>query len=290
MESFNIFFERRERNPLRKKSLEGGISNLEFVKQESEKLDPKRIAQIEKMKELGVEPERIETFRQAKIKEREKELAKIYFRKKVDKKNLLLEKYGIKVYVDDSVTENFDKRSYNYRILNSVLNRFVTDIKDILPIRKPKIVITDSKINPLSQNIYKTGSTDNPPGFYHDRIIYIDQYSVDEYDVYTHEYAHFIVDRIPKQTEPILKKEYKEMLNSYFMDVHKVKTTRQSLEGSRNEKYRIDMAKRLGLPTDYSTTNFDEWFAELITHWKSLPNNKNTYRFKTILKKILVRI
>ena len=34
--------------------------------------------------------------------------------------------------------------------------------------------------------------------------------------------------------------------------------------------------------------NFDEFFAEIITHWKKMPNNVNTYRFKQAVKKVNV--
>jgi hypothetical protein len=76
------------------------------------------------------------------------------------------------------------------------------------------------------------------------------------------------------------------MLSSYF----EKKTRRKSLKGKNNEELRIKVAEKLGLPSPYSTVNFDEWFAEVISHWKKMPNNANSYRFKTAMKKILTRI
>ena len=109
---------------------------------------------------------------------------------------------------------------------------------------------------------------------------------MDDYDTLVHEYAHYVADRIPTQTEPMLKAEYKKMLDEYFEKT----TRRKALEGSRNEKHRVAMAQKLGLPTSYAASNFDEWFAEIISHWKQLPNTKESYRFKAAVKQVLMRI
>ena len=78
MFSFQLYFERRERNPLRKKELEAqGVSRYrDYVEYEKERLPRKEKEKIRKMKKLGVEPERIESFRQSKVGEREAELKK----------------------------------------------------------------------------------------------------------------------------------------------------------------------------------------------------------------------
>jgi hypothetical protein len=76
------------------------------------------------------------------------------------------------------------------------------------------------------------------------------------------------------------------MLDEFF----ERKTRRKNLEGKRNEKLRSQLAKKMGLPSDYAATNFDEWFAELITHWKKLPKDRASYRFKQILKKVITRL
>lgn len=288
MFSFQLYFERRERNPLRKKELEAqGVSRYrDYVEYEKERLPRKEKEKIRKMKKLGVEPERIESFRQSKVGEREAELKKQYYRQKIEKPNLLFNKFGIKVYADRYVTEDITPKSYRYRMIENIVTKLVRDFKDVLPNRKPKIVVTDMSENPVARDVSKTGYSYSPAGLYLDRLIYVDQNFVDDYDLLVHEYAHYIADRIPKQTEPMLKAEYKKMLDQYFEKV----TRRKALEGRRNEKHRIAMAQRLGLPTDYAATNFDEWFAELITHWKSLPNTPETYRFKTALKQVLARL
>jgi hypothetical protein len=291
MDSFLTFFEKRMRNPLRKKELEGGITNLQWVENEKENLPDERKKQIEKMEEYGVEPERIETFRQAKIKEHEKILKNTYLRTKIDKPVHIMKIYGIDVYKDQYSTEDFSEGSLNYRTLNSILVKLVRDYKDILPNRKPKIVITNTGENPKTKGVGVLGDKSvNPAGVYFNGYIFLNEYGVDDVELLVHEYAHFLADRITKQTQPILKHEYKKMLDEYFNSIQKTKTKRQNLEGKNNEQHRQQMAKKLGLPTDYASSNFDEWFAELIAHWKNMPNNKHTYRFKQILKRVLARI
>jgi len=288
MIKFQLYFEKRERNPLRKRELEkqGVGTNYDYVQKEKKKLPSERQSQIRKMKKLGVEPERIETFKQAKIAEREKELKGQYFRAKINKPELLFEKFGIKVYKDGYVTEDLASGSYRYKMINYLVTQLVREFKDILPNRKPRIVITDTSKNPASADAAITGHKEIPPGVYHDRIIYLDQNYVDDYDILVHEYAHYVADRIPKQTEPMLRAEYKKMLDEYFEKT----TRRKTLEGLRNEKHRIAMANKLGLPSDYAASNFDEWFAEIITYWKRMPNTKESYRFKTAVKRVLTRI
>jgi len=73
-------------------------------------------------------------------------------------------------------------------------------------------------------------------------------------------------------------------------DFFERKTRRKNLEGRRNEKLRKQVAQKMGLPSDYAATNFDEWFAELISNWKNLPDNKISYKFKQILKKVITRL
>ena len=288
MIKFQLYFERRERNPLRKRELEaqGVGTNYDYVQKEKKKLPKERQSQIRKMKKLGVEPERIETFKQAKIAEREKELKGQYFRTKIIKPELLFSKFGINVYKDGYAAEDIAPGSYRYKMINYLVKQLVTEFKDVLPNRKPRIVITDTEANPATSTASVTGSKQSPAGAYYDRLIYLDQNYVDDYDILVHEYAHYVADRIPKQTEPMLKAEYKKMLDEYFEKT----TKRKALEGSRNEKHRVEMAKRLGLPSDYAAANYDEWFAEIMMHWKSLPNTKESYRFKTAVKKVLTRI
>jgi hypothetical protein len=289
MLTFKMFFEKRIRNPLRKKELEdsGRTSNMDYVKSVENELPPEEIKKISKMVENGVDEESIEKFKNAKLAEYQKKLRSDYLRKKPDTKHkLIMNKWGIQVFRDSLADGDFSTNSYNYRMLNFSLRNLVKDYKDILPIRKAKVIITDLKKNPIAKGGDIQGTSAEVGGLYHDRKIYIDHYSLDQPELLIHEYAHFLADRVPKQYEPLIKKEYQGMLESYF----EKKTKRKTLEGKRNEIHREEMAKRLGLPSVYSATNFDEFFAEVIMHWKNLPNNVHTYRFKTMMKKILTRV
>jgi len=287
MIKFKLYFEKRERNPLRKRELKKqNISNYNYVQQQKKKLPSDKQAQIRKMKKLGVEPEEIKTFKQAEIAAREEELKNLYFKKKINKPELLFVKYGIKVLKDGYTSEDLSPGSYRYKMINYLVTKLVREFKDVLPNRKPRIIITDTSKNPDVANSSITGHGDAPPGVYYDKLIYIDQNHIDDYSILTHEYAHYVAGRIPTQSEPMLKAEYKKMLDEYFEKT----TRRKSLEGLRNERHRIAMANKLGLPSDYSAANFDEWFAEIITHWKEMPNTKESYRFKAAIKKVLTRI
>lgn len=287
MINFQLYFEKRERNPLRKREYESAnINNYNYVQQNKKKLPTEVQSQIRKMKRLGVEPEKIEAFKQKKIGEREKELKAEFFRPKTDKNELVLSLFGIDVYKDSLVTKDILPGHYSHRTLTAIIKKLVTQFKDILPIRKFTIIITDSEKNPATLNKSKTGRKEAAPGSYYNRAIYLDVNHVDNYEVLVHEYAHFVADRIPKQTEPMLQAEYKKMLDEYFAKT----TKRKALEGLRNDKHRVAMAKKFGLPTDYAATNFDEWFAEIITYWKSIPTTKESYRFKSAVKSVLTRL
>lgn len=286
-ETFKVFFERRERNRLRKQELQdAGVPNYkDWVEQEKENLPPEQADKIKKMEELKVPSELINKFQNAKKAEYEKSLKSDYFRKKVEG-NLLFNLSGIKVYVDQYVDQDFSENSLNYRTLKSIIKTLVIDYKDLIPNRKPKIVVTNTKLHPSLKNVNIVGGIDSPPGAYQDRIIYLDQFHVDNINILIHEYAHFLSDRMSKQVEPFLRNEYKKMLDEFF----ERKTRRKNLEGKRNEKLREQLAKKMGLPSDYAATNFDEWFAELITHWKKLLKDRASYRFKQILKKVITRL
>ncbi len=287
MESFDLFFERRERNRLRKQGLkDAGVPNYkDWVDQEKEKLPPEETDKIKRMEELEVPSELVDKFRNAKKAEYENRLKNDYLRTKVEG-DLLFSDYGVKVFKDKYVDQDFSEGSLNRRTLKRLIHMLVRDYRDLFPNRKPKIVITNTKEHPKLKGVNIIGSGTAPAGVYSDRIIYLDQFSVDDIDTLTHEYAHFLSDRMSKQVEPFLRNEYKKMLDAFF----ERKTRRKNLEGKRNEKLRKQVAQKMGLPSDYAATNFDEWFAELISNWKNLPNNPVSYKFKQILKKVITRL
>ena len=294
MLNFQLYYERRERNPLRKRELERkNIDNYAYVQQEKGKLPKEKLAQIRKMKKLGVEPERIETFRQAKLAEREKELKKQYFRAKLEKPVLVGYVEGIKIYRDKYTTIDLSPgSSYRNAILANV-TRLVTEFRDILPNRKPTIIVSDGSKNPAMQTKSLEGTAKfKAAGIYSERKIYIDEKSIADMRILLHEYAHYIADRIPKEIEPVLAEEYKKMLNEYFGKV----TKHKSLQGKHNKQHREAMAKKLGFPSEnedpnaYGVTNVHEWFAEIMANWRKISTNPQGYRFKQAVKRVLTRI
>lgn len=287
MDNFQIFFEKRERNRLRKQELrdQGIPNNKEWVEQEKENLPPEEADKIKRMEELKVPSELIDKFRDAKKAEYEKRLKDEYLRGKVEGE-LLFSDYGVKVFKDKYVDQDFKEGSLNMRTLKRLVHMLVVNYRDFLPNRKPKIVVTNTEKHPKLKSVNIIGNNSSPAGVYSERIIYLDQFSVDDIDTLTHEYAHFLADRISKQVEPFLRNEYKKMLDAFF----EKKTRRKNLEGKRNEKLRKQVAQKMGLPSDYAATNFDEWFAELLSNWKNLPNDPVSYKFKQILKKVITRL
>ena len=286
-ETFKIFFERRERNRLRKQELkdEGVPDYKDWIDQEKENLPPKELNKIQKMEKLKVPSELIDKFKNAKKAEHEKRLKFDYLRTKIEGKLLFVE-HGIKVYIDEYVDQDFSEKSLNCRTLKRIIGMLVVEYRDLIPNKKPKIVVTNTKKNPKLKGVNIIGGNTTLEGAYRNRIIYLNQFSVDDIQLLLHEYAHFLSDKISKQAEPFLRDEYKKMLDAFF----ERKTRRKNLEGKKNEKLRELVAKKMGLPSDYAATNFDEWFAELISHWKNLPNNPISYRFKQILKKVITRL
>lgn len=283
----------RVKNILRKMDLQkrGVGSNKEYA--------DKHIREWEKNKPKSV----LDTFNLLKIRDpkkadeymvsaREAEYGK-YLRTSIkkDRYEKIYEKYGVKFYIDmsDSMWSTPQGEQLKTRMLRNIklsVDMFLNDIKGILPLKKPTFIIKNLNKDSKLRNVYKTGEKDIPPAYYLDRIIYLDFSYIDNHAYMTHEYAHYIADLIPKQTEPILQAEYSKMLDNYFKDGKK----RKSLGGIHNKNIRAEVAKKMGLPTDYAATNFDEWFAEIITHWKSIPNNVATYRFKNALKKVIIRL
>lgn len=278
-----FYYEMRCKNPLRKMSLHKE-TNLDYVNKEKRKLPEKYKRLIEKLENDGASRSQVRKFRKEKYVEHEKQLRLENLRTRIDEPNLILKKYGIRVYTDKYTSIDFSRNSVNFRVVTNIINHFVRDYRDIIPNRKPKIVITKLEDNPT------TKKDSDAYGLYYDGWIYISDEVYDDIGTWIHEYAHYLTDRMSTQTEKLLKEGYREMLNEYFIATTGKKTRKRSLQGDANEMHRREMAKRLKLPDEYATTNFDEWFAVLIENWKNMPNNKHTYRFKKLLKKVLNRV
>jgi hypothetical protein len=160
--------------------------------------------------------------------------------------------------------------------------------KELFPNRKPKFIITDKHQNPQFKK-----SDPNSAAIYVDRLIYIDQNHIDNPNYFIHEFAHFVVDLIPKQSEPMLDAAYKQMLDFYFkrakVKQRPLQPTTKHEDPSITDKFRQKVSAKLGFP-QYGLMNRDEFFAVLIENWHKLPTNAVTYRYKQLVKGILARL
>jgi len=209
----------------------------------------------------------------------------------------ILDIYGFQVFVDDLVDPNFSEQPFNLHILNKNIQKLLLKSRGILPHRSVKIIITDKNKNEKFRNLYSS----NPPAIEHDRLIYIDQYHVDDFDVLLHEYAHYVADLIPSQTEPLLQRGYEELLDIYWKHAKKKRRSLQPNDMSDSKSVqeiaslRKKISLKLGFP-EYGLMNFHEFFAVLMESWitdnpeKRLPNNRATYKFKQLVKSVLSRL
>jgi hypothetical protein len=202
----------------------------------------------------------------------------------------LYEKYGVQVFVDKYATGKYAPTSYEYRVFIYAFNNFLSSITGLLPNKKPKIIITNKYQNPL----FKAYTKDTPIALYYDRMIYVDEYAAEDPESYIHEYAHYLADLIPKQSEPMLEKAYNDMLDFYWRRAKKKRydvsaKLRSKEEEAIADKWRKRISTKLGIP-EYGLTNKDEFFAVLIQKWNTLPNNMATYRYKQTVKTLLSRL
>lgn len=288
MEQFSVFFERRGRNPLRKKEIEDTIDGTNWDQYQKEKdiLPPEEQAKLDKQVELQVPQDRIDNWKIAALKRQEQEARKGWLRDKVSSTEFeqIYEKYGVKFFIPkDEKILNTPGMFPLMRALKFSVDSFLTSIKDIVPNRKPRFVIKDLG---KQQNPFIKDATN--AGYHQDGIIYLDIDSVAKPQYFVHEYAHYLAGKVPKQAYPIINAAYKDMLDIYFRHVKKKR--RNNLEGQDDEKLRRKVAAKFGLPSHYSATNPSEFFAEIITHWKNIPNNVATYKFKQAIKKVLSRL
>lgn len=289
MEKFNIYFEKRGRNPLRRKEIEATVDGTNFDQYKIEKdiLPPDEQEKLDKQIELQVPQDRIDNWKIAKLKQQEFEARKKWLRDKIPAQEFeqIYEKYGVKFFMPKDEKVARTPRMYKLmRDLKLSVDMFLTDIRDILPNKKPRFVIKDLG---REKNPYYNDET-TTAAYVSDNIIYLDIDSIENPKYFTHEYAHWLADKAPKQTHPIIQAEYKKMLDYYFRRVKKKQ--KPNFEDPSDDKMRVRIAKKLGLPTDYALVNADEFFAEIITHWKNLPNNVASYKLKQAVKRVLSRL
>jgi hypothetical protein len=285
----------RPRNPLRKKSLDPNINNLEYSKWfKSEWLnnikndkDSEIFQQYEIFKKRF--PERAEKWLEQISNKKANEFLRTKLPESVIK---ICDVQGIRIFTDSLITKDFTKNSRNDIIIQRTINILLTRIRGILPNRKPKIVITNKSTNPLFTGLKYA---DSAVALYYDRIIYVDENEIDDPDIFIHEFSHFVVDLIPKQTEKMLDDAYNKMLDLYWkrakvkkinLEQTEIKDTKSVME---TKKWRERISKKLGFP-QYGLINSSEFFAVLIENWDKLPNNSITYNYKQLVKNILTRI
>lgn len=294
MESFDIFFEKREKNPLRKQQLKDAntLSKQSVFKRElTKKINQPKVQDTYKLLKLR-DPKLADNF----LKQTEEKIKNRILKPTVSKKNYIkflikgndkLNHQGIEINIKK------DEKFLNTPSIIKVINQLKVTVPEflkmaygILPLKRPKIVVTNIKNENISYD-----PNDDVPAYYSRGVIYLDFHYTDRPDVLLHEYAHFIADLIPKQSYPILLKSYTDMLDEYYRRIKKRKSYR--LQDSKKENYKVEREKISRLmkwPSQYSATNPDEFFAEIITNWKNVPNNVATYKFKNMVKKVITRV
>ena len=280
MESFATYFE--DKQP----------THIDYINDNKDKLSDVVLGNIKKMEELGVEPERIETYKNAKLKEHQKNIQNVLRTSiKSNEFEKVYEKLGMQFFIpkSDNILEQISKKSL-IKLVDRSITVLWNEIRDILPIRKPKFIIQNLVNHPASKEAYKTGEKETPPAFFRDGIIYLDVTSIDNPDYFIHEYAHFIADKLPSQSKKLLTHTYRSMLDIYARSVKKKRLGGRDLNNAESDSLREKIAKKLQFPSEYGFRDEDEFFAEVITHWKKFPNNSATYKFKQSVKQILNRL
>lgn len=286
MDSFDIFFEKREKNPLRKqelKELKTPSKQSIFKRELSKKLKQQKVQDTYKLLKLR-DPKLADNF----LKQTEEKLKSRILKPTVSKRNYI--KFVIQgIEINIKKDEKFLNTPSRIKVINQLettVPEFLKKVYGILPLRRPKIVVTDIKDENIAYN-----PTDIVPAYYSRGVIYLDKDYTNRPDFLLHEYAHFIADLIPKQSYPMLLKAYTDMLDEYYRRIKKKKTYR--LQDTKKENYKVQrekIAKIMKWPSAYSVSNPDEFFAEIITNWKNMPNNVATYKFKNAVKQVITRI
>ena len=295
MEEFKVFLEKKQRNPIRKKELElqdqydyNDPMFFERMKDfiiggDESDLDARQ-GKIRKYYQYLIDNNQIQKAEKFLI-DQIKLLISEYKRVSFKKYKKIYELWGVQVFlVEKNTVGDFSPNSKNIKDLRHSLLVMLVYVRDIIPNRKPKILITDIYKHPKTRES-AIKSEFKPAGFYYDKIIYINESEVNNPSVFVHELAHWIVELIPRQTRVLLNKAFDDMLDFYYRLIKKRRVPTEEI----TDNMRRHMAKRLGFD-EYGLTDKDEFFAVLIESWKTLPNNKITYKFKSTVKQILSRI
>jgi hypothetical protein len=285
MINFELYFERRERNPLRKRELERdqAPSYIDVYKSEfADVIKSKKFQDTYNLLKIR-DPKAASKY----LKQTEEKIKDKYLRTTVSKKDYVkLIIHGIEFNFRKD--EKFLHTPTFVRIKNDLeemVPKFLEHIKGILPLRRPKIIITD-----ITEDV-GYNPEDDVPAFYRDKVIFLDRSELKDHRLLVHEYAHFLADSIPAESYPMLQQEYEKMLDGYYRVIKKKKTYElQDTAEANFEKVRDKIAKKMGWPSQYLFNNPDEFFAEIITHWRDVPSNAITYKFKKAVKDVINRV
>ena len=287
MDSFEIFFE-RVKNPLRKAEVSKTKKNKSSIVK----------GLVTKAKNKPAFQEYSKKFPARASKHIENIENK--YKSNLFRQSLTPDKYvkvnikGFDIYFDKDLPMVNDESAFykaKRRLMGTIHSALVYYIKGVVPIRKPKIVITDLSDAEFG---YRAGSS--TPAYYYNRLIFIDEYRIDDPAIFTHEYAHYLADSVGTQTRPLLMKAYNDMLDGYYDKISKKKIdlldkrTDTAKIASKKLRERKAIAKKLGFPGEYGLNDFDEFFAEIITNWNKLPKNPLTYKFKQAVKNVINRV
>ena len=304
MERFNVYLEKSLKNPLRKDRLkQAGVEDYAVSPTDIERLkddwlwwvlegeiDPSdpQANQLQGIRDKyqGL----LETDREAAVKYLEFELDTYVTSLKKSKLGSNVEKIyeyqGIQVFLDtETVKTDHSEGSRRYNNITRAVRGMVDYVRDILPAKKPRILITDLSKNKNTRNFV---GDDIVYGMAGQNVIYIDHYSTHMTNIYIHEYAHWVVFQSSENSRKLLVTAYKELLNLYYAKMKKrkvrmdepVRVSRQVLN---------NLSVKLGFP-EYGTTDPDELFAMIIEKWKKFPTNKLTYKFKSLVKNIITQL
>lgn len=285
MLNFQLYFEKREKNPLRKRELEKDQtpSYIDVYKSEfANVINSKKFKDTYNLLKLR-DPKAASKY----LKQTEEKIKDKYLRTTVSKKDYVkFTIHGIEFNIRKD--EKFLYTPTFVRIQNDLeemVPKFLEHIKGILPLRRPKIIITD-----ITEDV-GYDPKDKVPAFYRDKVIVLDRSELKDHKLLVHEYAHFLADSIPSESYPMLQREYEKMLDGYYRSIKKKKTYElQDTAEADYQSIREKIAKKLGWPSEYLFNNPDEFFAEIITYWRQVPPNAITYKFKKAVKDVINRV
>lgn len=296
MTPFRLYFERRKRNPLRQEELlksgKQDFTSPEFMERHKDYYKNYPIEDMEDSSDKVIKRKyegllkSSESLAEKYLEYEINNFIKTLKRPTTKQYKKIYEYQGVQVFLDEANVEDTDYSpgSPNYNKVKHCVLVMLVYVRDIIPNKKPKIVITD-----LMKNEYTGAQSDpNSPAaaMAYSKNIYIDEKYMDEPTYYVHELAHWIADLIPNQTAELLRNNFKKLIDMYYKASKKKKPdTGKPLTNSERAK----ISKKLGLP-EYGLTNHDEFFAVLIESWKMLPANKWTYKMKSLVKDVLTRL